>query len=264
MLEKLPQPVIFAHRGASAFAPENTLAAFRLAAEQGVEAIELDAKLTADGEVVVIHDMTVNRTTNGRGEVRRLSLDEIRRLDAGSFFSVEFRGEKVPLLREVFEEFGRRLFINVELTNYNAPFDSLPIKVAQLVRDYRLEEWVLFSSFNPWNLIRIHRLLPECPVALLALEGRAGWLARSGFMRWVSPHIIHPYFADVTPESIAREHRRKRRVHVWTVNRAEDLEVLFRWGADGVFTDDPALAMQIRSHVKTRLSDQMVETIPKP
>jgi glycerophosphoryl diester phosphodiesterase len=264
MLEKLPQPVIFAHRGASAYAPENTLAAFRLAAEQGVEAIELDAKLTADGEVVVIHDMTVDRTTNGRGEVRHLRLDEIRRLDAGSFFSAEFRGEKVPLLREVFEEFGRRLFINVELTNYNAPFDPLPIKVAQLVREYHLEDWVLFSSFNPWNLVRIRRLLPECPIALLALEGRAGWLARSDFMRWISPRIIHPYLADVTPESIAQEHRRKRRVHVWTVNRAEDLEALFRWGTDGVFTDDPALAMQIRSHVQAWLSDQKVETIPKP
>ncbi|MCX8025093.1 MAG: glycerophosphodiester phosphodiesterase family protein [Thermanaerothrix sp.] len=263
MLEKLPQPVIFAHRGASAYAPENTLAAFRLAAEQGVEAIELDAKLTADGEVVVIHDMTVDRTTDGHGEVRHLRLDEIKRLDAGSFFSAEFRGEKVPLLREVFEEFGRRLFINVELTNYNAPLDPLPAKVAQLVREYHLEDWVLFSSFNPWNLVRMRRLLPECPIALLALEGRAGWLARSDFMRWVSPHIIHPYFADVTPESVVQEHRRGRRVHVWTVNRAEDLEALFQWGVDGVFTDDPVLAMQIRSRVKLSLSDRSAENIPK-
>lgn len=249
MLEKLPQPVIFAHRGASAYAPENTLAAFRLAAEQGVEAIELDAKLTADGEVVVIHDMTVDRTTNGHGEVRRLRLEEIRRLDVGSFFSEAYRGEKVPLLREVFEELGQRLFINVELTNYNAPLDPLPVKVAQLVREYHLEERVLLSSFNPWNLLRIRRRLPECPVALLALEGRSGWLARSDLMHWVSPRIIHPYLADVTPEWIRHEHQRGRRIHVWTVNRAEDLEALFRWGVDGVFTDDPILAMQIRSRV---------------
>ncbi|WP_299024400.1 glycerophosphodiester phosphodiesterase family protein [uncultured Thermanaerothrix sp.] len=249
MLEKLPQPVIFAHRGASAYAPENTMSAFRLAAEQGVEAIELDAKLTADGEVVVIHDMTVDRTTNGHGEVRCLRLDEIRRLDAGAFFSETYRGEKIPLLREVFQELGQNLFINVELTNYNAPLDSLPIKVAQLVREYHLEQRVLFSSFNPWNLIRIRRLLPECPVALLALEGRAGWLARSNLMRWISPRIIHPYLVDVTPDWIVYEHRRGRRVHVWTVNRAEDLESLFRWGVDGVFTDDPVLAMQIRSRM---------------
>jgi len=249
MLERLARPIIFAHRGASAYAPENTMAAFRLAAEQGAEAIELDAKLTADGEVVVIHDMTVDRTTDGHGEVRRLRLEEIRRLDAGSFFAETYRGERVPLLREVFAELGQRLFINVELTNYNDPRDDLPIRVAALVREYRLEERVLFSSFNPLNLLRIRRLLPECPVALLALEGRAGWLARSGIMRWISPKIIHPYLDDVTPGWVAREHRRGRRVHVWTVNRAEDLERLFRWDVDGVFTDDPPLAMQIRARV---------------
>src|SRR5512132_864966 len=121
MLESLPQPVLFAHRGASAHAPENTLAAFELALAHQADAIELDVKLTADGHVVVIHDPTVDRTTGSQGRVKDLSLAQIRALEAGSFFSEKYRGEKIPTLEEVFESLGKRIFINVELTNYNTP-----------------------------------------------------------------------------------------------------------------------------------------------
>ncbi|MFN7035566.1 MAG: glycerophosphodiester phosphodiesterase, partial [Bellilinea sp.] len=118
------------------------MAAFRLAARQGVEAIELDAKLSADGEVIVIHDAMVDRTTDAKGEVRHFRLRDFQQMDAGSHFSEEFRGEPVPALRQVFEELGRKLYINVELTNYATPRDRLPEKVAELVRQYHLEDWV--------------------------------------------------------------------------------------------------------------------------
>ncbi|MGA7607078.1 MAG: glycerophosphodiester phosphodiesterase family protein, partial [Anaerolineales bacterium] len=99
MFEDLSNPIIFAHRGASAHAPENTLASFELALSQGADAIELDVNLSADGEVVIIHDSTVDRTTNGHGRVAQLSLTELRSLDAGSFFSEKYHGEKIPLLK---------------------------------------------------------------------------------------------------------------------------------------------------------------------
>ena len=117
MLEALPRPVIFAHRGASAHAPENTIAAFELALAQQADAIELDVKLSSDGYVVVHHDDTVDRTTNGNGRIKDLSLAQLRSLDAGSFFAEKFRGEKIPTLEDVFEAVGKRTFINVELTN---------------------------------------------------------------------------------------------------------------------------------------------------
>lgn len=248
-LFELPRPVIFAHRGASAYAPENTMAAFRLAARQGVEAIELDAKLTVDGEVIVIHDLTVDRTTNAKGEVRQFSLREFQQMDAGSHFSQKFQGEPVPSLRQVFEELGRKIYINVELTNYGTPRDRLPEKVAELVREYHLEEWVLFSSFNPINLLRIRQLLPECPVGILALEGAAGWIARSVVGRAFAPQIVHPNLRDATKYYIQKQHERHRRVHVWTVNEPKDLQRLFEDGVDGVFTDDPLTALQIRNRM---------------
>ena len=143
------RPLVIAHRGASAYAPENTLAAFRLAAEQGADAVELDAKLSADGQVVVIHDPTVERTTNGSGEVRQLSLAQIKSLDAGGFLSPQFAGEPIPTLAEVFDAVGHQLLINVELTNYASPRGRPGRKVVGLVKDFHLEERVLFSSFHP-------------------------------------------------------------------------------------------------------------------
>src|SRR3990170_7761080 len=129
------RPLIFAHRGASAYAPENTLAAFRLALDQGADGIELDAKLSADGEIVVIHDQTVDRTTPRKGRVDQLTLSELRKLDAGSWKGDVFSGEKIPALAEVFSAVGGKLKINVELTNYSSPQDGLANKVLALVRE---------------------------------------------------------------------------------------------------------------------------------
>ena len=108
MFEHSPRPILFAHRGASLHAPENTMEAFNLAIQQGADGVELDAKLSADGEVIVIHDPTVDRTTNGHGRVATFKLTDLRALDAGSFFSEKFRGAQIPTLDEVFEVIGRQ------------------------------------------------------------------------------------------------------------------------------------------------------------
>lgn len=239
-LEQVPQPIIFAHRGASAHAPENTLAAFRLAVELGAPAIELDAKLTTDKKVVVFHDLTLDRTTNGKGPLKRKSLAELRELDAGSHFSVQFAGELIPTLEEVFESVGRSIFINVELTSTA----GLPDRVAELVNRFNLHDRVLFSSFFPNNLVRIKRLLPQCPAGLLAWKGNAGAYARGLIGEWITPHIIHPYTGDVTEAFMKRQRKRNRRVHVWTVNKPDDMQRLFALGVHGIFTDDPQIAFQ--------------------
>jgi len=118
MLKDLPKPAVIAHRGACAYAPENTLAAFELAVQQQADAIELDATLSADGHVVVIHDTTVNRTTDGSGAVNNLSLAAIKELDAGSYYDIAFRGERIPTLSEVFETVGKKIFTKA-LENWN-------------------------------------------------------------------------------------------------------------------------------------------------
>ncbi len=244
-LEKLPQPVVFAHRGASAWAPENTLAAFRLAVEHGAPAIELDVKLTADRQVVVLHDQTVDRTTNGHGDLSQFTLADLRKLDAGSFFSAQYQGEKIPTLVEVFEAVGEQVYINIELTNYASTRDDLPDLVAGLVRKYAMQDRVIFSSFYARDLARVSRLLPQTPVGLLALEGPAGRLARGLVGRWVSPAIIHPYFQDVNERFMHRQKYLHRRVHVWTVDDPQEMLRLVSLGVQGIFTNDPRLALRI-------------------
>ena len=250
MLTSFSQPVIFAHRGASAHAPENTLAAFELALEQGAEAIELDAKLSVDGHVVVIHDATVDRTTGAHGRVKDMSLAELRALSAGSTFSSHFSTEKIPMLEEIFEALGKRIFINVELTNYNTPRDHLVESVCTLVRKFNLQEHVLLSSFYGSNLSKARSYLPEVPCGLLALNGMLGAWARSFGFAFGKYAALHPNLVDVTRQQIQRVHRLKGRVHVWTVNAEAEMRRFFGWGVDGIFTDDPALAVQVRGEKK--------------
>jgi len=245
VLESFLRPMIFAHRGACKYAPENTLASFDLAVKQGADAIELDVKLSLDEQVVVIHDQTVERTTDGKGKVNQLTLRELKELDAGSFFDEKFRGEKIPTLDEVFETVGKRIFINVELTNYASRRDQLVAQVAEIVRRHGLQKSILFSSFAPINLRRMKELLPEVPVGLLALDGLLGALNRSSLFLSLSPAIIHPYLKDVDAELMAREQLRGRRVHVWTVNAEVDMRRLQDLGVDGVFTDDPITALRV-------------------
>jgi glycerophosphoryl diester phosphodiesterase len=250
MLASLPQPVIFAHRGASAHAPENTLAAFELALAQNADAIELDVKVSADGQVVVIHDPTVKRTTGSDGRVKDLSLGQLRSLDAGSFFSEKFRGEKIPTLEEVFETVGKRSFINVELSNYDTPRDELVETVCMLVNKFGLQNRMMFSSFFASNLSKARAYLPDVPRGLLAINGLFGAWARSFGFAFGRYHALHPHLKDVTSQQVQRVHRLNRRIHVWTVNAADDMRRLFHWGVDAIFTDDPLLAVQLRGESK--------------
>ena len=240
----LPRPAIIAHRGSSAYAPEKTLAAFELAMRQGADAIELDAKLSADGQVVVIHDQTVDRTTPNSGRVGEFTLAELRKMDAGSHFDIAFKGENIPTLDEVFKAVGQLGIINVELSNYVKLTDSLPDKVASLVKQHRLGHRVIFSSFNPIALLRVRHLVPEAPIGLLAMKGRKGILARSWLGRFIGYQSLNPQLCDVTPQLVSWIHRRGCKVFVYIVNQEKDMRDLFAMGVDGILTDDPVLAKQ--------------------
>jgi glycerophosphoryl diester phosphodiesterase len=244
MLFDLQPPYFFAHRGASAYAPENTIEAFLLAFEQGAKLIEFDVKVSADENVVVIHDQTVDRTTNGTGRVNLLTLLEIKQLDAGGWFEDRFSGVKVPTLDEVFEINGKKLFMNVELTNYATPFDGLVDRVALSVKKHGMEKRVIFSSFFPTNLIRAKHLLPEVPRGQLVLPGKAGWWQRL-WGSLIDVQANHPYTSDVTGDSVAQAHHHRRLVHVWTVNTPAEMHRLCSLGVDGFFTDDPLIAKEV-------------------
>lgn len=245
MWNDLPGKVVFAHRGAKAYAPENTLAAFTMAARMGAPAIELDAKLCADGEVVVIHDATVDRTSDGTGRVAALTLAALRGLDAGAWFGPQFKGERIPTLDEVFETVGRQVFINVELTNYASPDDGLVERAVKIVRRHALQSRVIFSSFHAENLRRAAALLPEVPRGLLAGTLWRGWGARRSEWMDEAYNALHPFVFDTSRRLVERVHARGKRVHVWTVNTEAQLRRLRELGVDGVFCDDPPLALRV-------------------
>jgi glycerophosphoryl diester phosphodiesterase len=242
-------PVVCAHRGDKAFAPENTLSAFRQAADKGADAIEFDVKLTSDGQVIVLHDQTVDRTTNGTGNIAKLPLVALLDLDAGIQFPGKFPGEKIPTLEQVFETVGKRLYMNVELTNYSTPNDLLVSKVADLVRKHGMQTRVLFSSFFSRNLHKARMLIPEVPCGLLTLPGLMGSWGRT--FTWRGNYAaLHPYMTDVDPGLVFRIHAAGKRVNVWTVTAEADIKRMIGLGVDGIITDDPALVLGILGREK--------------
>jgi len=245
LLSKFSPPVIYGHRGASKYAPENTLAAIELAMQQGAQGIELDVMLSKDKEVMVIHDHTVDRTTNGKGFVSELDCSQLKKLDAGILFQ-KFHAEKIPTLGEVFDLTQGKYLINIELKNLYSVKDDLIEKVVELVINHKMEESVIFSSFFPSNIRKVRRMLPHVPAGLLVSDGLIGWLERSPFLRWMSPAYIHPHYLQINKEFVQREHHHKRGVNVWTVDEEADIQAMIDYQVDGIITNDPPLALKIR------------------
>jgi len=241
-LQPRTQPLIIAHRGSSAYAPENTLAAFQLAAEQGADAIELDVDLTRDGYAIVMHDATIDRTTDGTGAVHDLTLEEIQRVDAGVWKAAAFKGERVPLLAAVFAVAGQRVLINVEVKSMALRSNGVEAKVAALVQQYDLCDRVIISSFNPLALRRIKQIEPRLACGLLYAPDlpivlRQAWLAP------LTPHLDarHPHHSQVNAALVEQWHARGQRVNVWTVNEAATVHAMVQTGVDGIIGDDPVL-----------------------
>jgi len=235
-------PVIIAHRGASAAAPENTLAAFTLAAALGADAIELDVKLSKDGAPIIMHDETVDRTTDAKGKVKDFTLADFRKMDAGSWKDTTYVGERVPTLAEVFEVVAGRLWVNVELTNYDTRGDDLVPTVVALIQKMAWQRRVLLSSFDPLNIRRVKHLDSSLPVAQLTASDMPIYL-REAWLAPAAPHEArHPDVAQLRQKGVAWYHRRGYRVNVWTNNDAADMRDFAWQGVDGLITDVPNVA----------------------
>ncbi|HEU4963822.1 MAG TPA: glycerophosphodiester phosphodiesterase [Bacilli bacterium] len=227
-----------AHRGASGFAPENTMAAFRLAQELGADGFEFDVMLTSDGVPVVIHDETLDRTTNGHGLVQSHTFDEIRQLDAGSWYGRSFAGEKVPSLEEVLAAYGGRMFLNIELKNSHVRAPGLEEKVIELIRRYGIERQVIVSSFDHHSMAKFHGLAPDIRTGLLyecCLVDAVSYALKLG------ASALHPLFAtiNVQPELVPAAHAAGLEVNVWTVNDPAFMRQCVRAGVDAIITNYP-------------------------
>ncbi len=229
------RPLVVAHRGASGEAPENTLPAFELARAQQADIIELDIRLTADREFVVIHDPTVDRTTSGRGEVAALTLAEIKSLDAGSWFDPAFAGTRVPTLAEVLEWAGGTVDLCIEI---KSPFPAAALPdLLETVGDYP-QARLAFASFD-WDLIRRLKLLaPRARVGLI--WGRRPPADPFETARQLGQANLHPNVALVDPDLVAKAHRLGLGVFVWTVDGPDLAVALAAMGVDGVVTNYPA------------------------
>ena len=236
--------VIFAHRGYSALYPENTMVAFKKAEKAGADGIELDVQLTKDGEVVVIHDEKVDRTTSGSGFVKDFSLKEHKKLNAGSKIKTILKKEPIPSLREVLQWMKtNQLVCNIELKNGIFLYEGMEEKVIELIREYQLTERIIISSFNHNSLVSCYRVAPEIETAPL--------IAKSIYMPWeyaksIKAKGIHPKYATLTDETIAKSLEKGIAVRPYTVNKAKNMQRLFQLGCTAFITDDPVQAVQIR------------------
>ncbi|MGD2177623.1 MAG: glycerophosphodiester phosphodiesterase family protein [Anaerolineae bacterium] len=230
-----------AHRGASAAAPPNTLAAFEKALELGADGIEFDVRLCADGVPVVIHDATVDATTDGSGPVTGMTVAQLKELDAGSPFDPTFAGERIPTLMEVLETVGGQLLLNIELKSGALLDDRLERAVVGAIERCALGERVLLSSFNPFALRRIQKIAPHLATALLHASAAGRSL---GFARLISPSpytAVHPHHTLVGDRYMAWARGHNYRVHVWTVNDAVEMRRFIGCGVDGIITNVPDL-----------------------
>lgn len=235
------QTLNIAHRGASVAAPPNTLAAFERALELGANGIELDVRLCADGVPVVIHDATVDATTNGSGRVANMTLAQLKELDAGSHFDAPFAGERIPTLTEVLEAVGEQLLVNIELKSRAPLDDRLEQAVVDVIDRRASGERVLLSSFNPVALRRIRKIAPQLATALLYTPATRPILSLA---RLISPDpyaAIHPHHTIVDERHMRWARQQSYRVHVWTVDDVGEMRRLVGCGVDGIITNVPDL-----------------------
>ncbi|AIQ47306.1 hypothetical protein R70723_16465 [Paenibacillus sp. FSL R7-0273] len=240
--------VTIAHRGAMGYAPENTMPAIELAIEMKADYVELDIHLTKDGIPVVIHDETVNRTTNSRGYVRNLTLEQIKQLDAGTWFNEaypmfareQYAGVTIPTLDEVFETFGdkTRYMIEIKQPTANSQIETL---LNEAVLKYNLEDAVSVHSFSSASLRKLHAINPDIPLYQLVWNDYTATGAPASYLENVKTYAvgISPNFQGIGAAYVAQVKNAGLKVMPYTVNYQVNMNKAYLWGVDGVYTNYP-------------------------
>jgi glycerophosphoryl diester phosphodiesterase len=283
---------VIAHRGASAYAPENTLAAFSLANEMGADWFELDCHLTSDNEVVVIHDGDTERTTGVTGKIAELPLAEVQVLDAGTWFSEEFSGEAIPTLAQSLEQARDNIGIYIEI---KSAIDDRPLfeqlltimgdaprmtpelrsellaaieaggmanlvlarRVVEVVRELKMEHQVVLQSFSPSICLAVISEAPDLRVEFLGCDDEdvpTYWPAYVYFGMFIDADGFNVRHADLTPERLAYFQSHGKSVAVWTVDEPERMRELAAWGVNAIITNKPDLCLSILEEMGRRLT----------
>jgi glycerophosphoryl diester phosphodiesterase len=231
---------VFAHRGAKMVAPENTLPAFEQAMILGADGVELDVQCSKDGVLVVMHNFTVDETTNGHGRVADLSVAELSKLDAGSHFNASFSNVGVPTLEEVLAVTAGKIKLNVEIKSQD-PMGGREVEpLVELLQAGNLYDQVIVSSFNPITLIKMRHVDPQVAVGLLYWGQQL-----PAFLReiWLSPILrpeaFHPHHTLIDEEYMVWANAIPTAVNTWTVNDPDEARRLASLGVDTIITDVP-------------------------
>ena len=226
---------ILAHRGVSLTAPENTMSAFAAAVEQGLAGIELDVQMSKDGHLIVIHDERADRTTNGKGLVKDMTLEEIKNLDAGSWFAEKYSGVKIPVLEEVLELIGQREFIiNIELKSGIIQYPGLEERVLKAVKKCGLLDRTILSSFNHYSLLKIKEISEDARIGVLYY---AGLVDPWEYGRNLKAYSLHPFFPSVTEQMVKECLEQGLQVIPFTVKDKETAKKLIDFGVEYVIMD---------------------------
>jgi glycerophosphoryl diester phosphodiesterase len=242
---------VIAHRGFSARAPENTLAAIRGAIEVGADMVEVDVTMTADGFAIGLHDDTLDRTTDGSGAPTDRSLAEIRRLDAGRWFGAEFSGERVPTLSEELETVRGRILINVEIKPEAIEHGAVE-RVAELIARFEMYDQVVVSSFAPEALRRMKTVDPAVVTITLFNEELHHGRDPLEIVQEVGSRGLNIAKDRVTSKLVDRCHRHGIPVGVYTVNKPSQMRRLIEMGVDSIFTDRPDRLIEVLADRESR------------
>jgi Glycerophosphoryl diester phosphodiesterase len=237
----MAKPKVWAHRGASGwdvqYAPENTMSAFEKSVEMGADGIELDVQLTRDGEIVVIHDETIERVSDGTGWVKDFTLQQLRKFNFSKIHP-EYGFVGIPTLAEFFEMMqGNSLYINIELKNGIIFYEGLEEKTAALARNMQMEERIIYSSFNHYSVQKIKKLAPKSKTGLLYTDG---FIDVPSYGKTLEVDALHPGNHLLGYSGFVEDCKRLGlALHVWTVDVKTDMRKMCEWGVDAFITDCP-------------------------
>lgn len=235
----------FAHRGFSGKYPENTMLAFEKAVEAGADGIELDVQLTKDGEVVIIHDESIDRTTDGSGEVVSYTYEELSKFDASYIYRGKVGFNKIPTLREYFEFIkDKKIITNIELKTGVNEYFGIEEKVLDLIKEFGLEEKTMISSFNHYSILKVKEIMPKLECGLLT----SSWIVNAGkYTKDLNVECYHPIFNNMTEEIVKGIKSYGVKMNVWTVNEESDIRMMVEREVDSIIGNFPDLTKKIIS-----------------
>lgn len=233
----MKKPLVWAHRGASGYAPENTLPAFAMAADMHADGVELDIQLTKDGEIVVCHDERVDRTSNAKGNIRDFTLAELKKLDFSNG-KLAYEGVQIPTMREVCDLLKPTgLTINIELKTGEYFYPGIEEKIVKLIHECGMEKKVIYSSFNHYSIRKLQELDPEAETAFLYEDG---FIDMSAYGEKYGVKALHPSGYNLQYPAFMEDCRKRGLdVNVWTIDREADIRACIACGVHAIITNLP-------------------------